>query len=173
MARKFSQRSLDNLKGVHPDLVRVVTRALQTSPVDFTVLEGRRTLERQKELFKQGASKTLDSRHIQGMAVDLLPINPSTGKGEFDWDLYHKLAPAVKEAAKAENVPIVWGGDWKSFMDGPHFELPKSVYPNGMKWDLPVPPSPVEDIDVLEEAVADLLVEYTEKLTNLLRKENV
>lgn len=128
MTRKFSQRSLNSLRGVHPDLVKVIERALQTSPVDFIVIEGLRTQERQKELVASGASQTMNSRHITGHAVDLLPIGPN-GRGEFAWPLYHRLAPAVKAAADELGVSIRWGGDWKSFPDGPHFELERGVYP--------------------------------------------
>jgi peptidoglycan LD-endopeptidase CwlK len=127
--RQFSKRSLDNMRGIHPDLRRVMDRALQESPVDFTVIEGLRTKERQAQLVASGASRTMNSRHITGHAVDLLPIDPATGRGEFAWPLYHKLAPAVKAAAAAEGVAIKWGGDWKSFKDGPHFELDRATYP--------------------------------------------
>ena len=129
MARTLSERSKRSLTGVHPDLVRVIQRALQISPVDFTVIEGLRTQARQKELFAQGATKTMNSRHLTGHAVDLLPINPKTGKGEFAWPLYDLLAPAVKAAAAELGVAITWGGDWKTFKDGPHFELTHEAYP--------------------------------------------
>lgn len=130
MTRKFSKRSLDNLKGIHPDLRRVMDRALQDSPIDFIVIEGLRTRKRQQELVSSGASKTMNSRHLTGHAVDLLPIGDN-GKAEFAWPLYERLAPAVKQAAKDEGVSIVWGGDWKSFRDGPHFELDREVYKEG------------------------------------------
>lgn len=130
MNRKWSERSLGNLSGIHPDLRRVIDRALQTSPLDFIVIEGLRTAARQKQLVASGASKTLNSRHITGHAVDLMPIGPD-GKAAFDWPLYHKLGPAVKQAAKDLGVAIVWGGDWRTFKDGPHFELDRKVYPAG------------------------------------------
>ncbi len=125
--RKYSQRSLNSLRGVHPDLRRVIDRALQDSPLDFVVIEGLRTLKRQKELKASGASQTLDSRHITGHAVDLLPVGP--GGPAFDWPLYDQLGPAVKDAAEKEGVTLTWGGDWKSFRDGPHFELDRAAYP--------------------------------------------
>lgn len=125
--RKYSQRSLDSLKGIHPDLRRVVDRALQESPLDFIVIEGVRSEARQRELVASGASQTMNSRHITGHAVDLLPIG-SNGP-EFAWPLYHKLGPAVEAAAKAEGVEITWGGRWRSFKDGPHFELDRHTYP--------------------------------------------
>ena len=128
MSRKFSTRSLNNLRGIHPDLRRVMDRALQESPLDFIVIEGLRTKERQAQLVAQGASRTMNSRHITGHAVDLLPIGPD-GRAAFDWPLYNRLAPAVKAAAQAEGVKIVWGGDWSTFRDGPHFELDRNAYP--------------------------------------------
>lgn len=66
-------RSLLRLQGVHPSLVRVVKRAIRITPVDFTVLEGVRSRERQAELVRIGASKTMNSRHLTGHAVDLAP----------------------------------------------------------------------------------------------------
>ncbi len=126
--RTWSKRSLKALEGIHPDLRRVFDRALQESPLDFVVIEGLRTVERQRQLVRAGASKTMNSRHITGHAVDIVPVGPN-GKIAFDWPLYHRIAPAVKAAAKAEGVAIVWGGDWKSFRDGPHFELDRRVYP--------------------------------------------
>lgn len=118
--------SLDKLKGVHPDLVRVIKRAAATTKVPFIVVEGLRTLTRQKELLKAGATTILNSRHITGHAVDIVPI--VNGKARWDWPLYRKLAPFVFAAAKAEKVPVEWGGDWKSFPDAPHWQLPRKLY---------------------------------------------
>ena len=126
--RSYSKRSLNSLQGIHPDLRRVIDRALQDSPLDFAVIEGLRTKKRQEQLVASGASQTMRSRHLTGHAVDLLPIDPSTGRGDFSWPLYDQLGPAVKKAAAREGVPIIWGGDWKSFKDGPHFELDRRVY---------------------------------------------
>lgn len=142
MSRKWSDRSLASLEGIHPDLRRVMDLALQSSPLDFIVIEGRRTEARQKQLVASGASHTMNSRHLTGHAVDLLPIGPD-GKSAFDWPLYHRLAPAVKQAATDLGVKIVWGGDWKSFKDGPHFELDRTVYPAGQAF--PVASKPVAD----------------------------
>jgi peptidoglycan LD-endopeptidase CwlK len=125
----LGQRSLNRLEGVHPDLVRVVKKAAVLSDLDFTVLEGLRTVERQKQLVAQGASRTMNSRHITGHAVDLAPM--IGGKVSWDWPLYHRLAKIVKSAAADEKVPLVWGGDWRAFKDGPHWELPWKFYPKG------------------------------------------
>ena len=136
-------RSLARLEGVHPDLVRVVKKAAAMSDMDFTVLEGLRTVERQKQLLANGATKTMNSRHLTGHAVDLAPV--IDGKVSWDWPLYHRLADVMRSASIRENVPIRWGGTWKlltaiqgpitakvlsrSFPDGPHFELPRAAYP--------------------------------------------
>lgn len=125
-------RSKTRLVGVHPDLVKVVERAIQLSTVDFTVLEGIRTPERQRTLVEIGASQTLNSRHLRGAdgfakAVDLGAW--VGGEVRWDWPLYHKIAAAMKEAARQVGVPIEWGGDWSTFKDGPHFQLPKKEYP--------------------------------------------
>lgn len=129
MSIVLGQRSLSRLEGVHPDLVRVVKKAASMSSLDFTVLEGLRTQARQKQLMELGATKTMNSRHLTGHAVDLAPMVGGTVR--WDWPLYHQLAVIVKDAAKSENVPIQWGGDWKSFKDGPHWELPWKQYPKG------------------------------------------
>ncbi|MDH5626445.1 MAG: M15 family metallopeptidase [Nitrospira sp.] len=127
MTFKFSKRSLSRLEGVHPDLVNVVHRALTKTTVDFGVSEGVRTLERQRKLVASGASTTMRSRHLTGHAVDLVAYIGSDIA--WDWPLYRKIADAMKEAAEELNVPIEWGGDWRTFKDGPHFQLPWKDYP--------------------------------------------
>lgn len=127
MTYELSARSESRLSGVHPDLVRVVRRALNLSEVDFAVVEGLRTSERQAELLKAGASTTLNSRHITGHAVDLAPV--IGGEVRWDWPPFYKIAAAMKAAAAQEKVAIEWGGDWTKFKDGPHFQLPRKAYP--------------------------------------------
>jgi peptidoglycan L-alanyl-D-glutamate endopeptidase CwlK len=127
MSFALGARSKERLKGVHPDLVRVVERAIQLTEVDFTVLEGLRTAARQQQLVKSGASKTLRSRHLTGHAVDLAAV--IDGEVRWDWPLYHRIAKAVKQAAAELKVPIEWGGDWRTFKDGPHWQLPWKQYP--------------------------------------------
>ncbi len=119
----LSKTCLARLQGVHPDLVRVIRRAAAETRVPFAVVEGLRTLERQKQLKAAGATKILNSRHITGHAVDLVPL--IDGKARWDWPLYHRLAPVIRAAARAEKVPLEWGGDWKSFPDAPHWQLPR------------------------------------------------
>lgn len=122
--KKFvlSKLSLSRLEGIHPDLVKVVKRAIEITEVDFRVSEGLRSKSRQAELVKVGASQTNNSRHLTGHAVDLVAMIGLEVR--WDWPLYHKLADAMKQAAKELNVPIEWGGDWRTFKDGPHFQLP-------------------------------------------------
>lgn len=127
MSFTLSVRSKQRLEGVHPDLVRVVQKALTLSQIDFAVIEGLRTKARQAELMAAGASKTMNSRHITGHAVDIAPV--IGGKIRWDWPLFDELAIAFKLSATQECVPIVWGGDWVSFKDGPHFELDRRKYP--------------------------------------------
>lgn len=135
---KLNDRSVARLEGVHPDLVKVVYTAATLCPVGFgfVVTEGVRSRTRQAELVARGASKTMNSRHITGHAVDLavwLDLDgddvPDGGEIRWDWPLYEKLAGIVKEAAQIEGVAIAWGGDWLKFKDGPHFELSHKVYP--------------------------------------------
>lgn len=124
---KLGKRSLANLQGVHTDLARMVQRAIQITEVDFTVIEGLRTMERQRQLVKQGASQTLNSRHLTGHAVDLAAwVN---GTISWEWPHYREIARAMKQAAQELNIPIEWGGDWVTFKDGPHFQLPWEQYP--------------------------------------------
>ncbi len=127
MEFSLSKRSLERLALIHPDLRKTVQLAILHSHVDFGVSEGLRTLERQKQLFKSGATTTLQSRHLTGHAVDLVAY--VDGEVRWDWPLYHKIADAMKAAADGLNIPIKWGGDWKSFPDGPHFQLRWRDYP--------------------------------------------
>ena len=149
----ISSRCELRLAGVHPDLVRVVRNAAAGGAI-FRVTEGLRTLERQRQLVAEGKSQTMDSRHLTGHAVDVVPLD-SAGDVSWAWGLYFPLADAFRAAAIAEGVPIVWGGAWgqemaeyatakagqaayvarmreqdrKPFLDGPHFELARAAYP--------------------------------------------
>lgn len=127
MAYKLSKRSTDNLIGVHPDLVAVVRRAIELTEVDFSVTEGLRSVARQRILVNKGASTTMNSRHITGHAVDLAAW---IGREiRWDWPLYYKIADAMFAAADELGITIEWGGNWKKFKDGPHFQLPHKEYP--------------------------------------------
>lgn len=137
MIAKLSLKSLARLDGVHPDLVRVVERAISLTTVDFAVSEGVRTPERQAVLVAQGFSKTLQSKHLlqpdgYGHAVDVVAVGDLDKNGVIDaqdtkhtWDraLYEEIARAFDQASLELGVSIRWGGRFKSFFDGPHFEL--------------------------------------------------
>ncbi len=127
MGFELGVASRGRLAHVHGDLARVVERAIAISDVDFRVLEGVRTRARQKALVAAGASRTMNSRHLTGHAVDLGAL--VNGRIAWDWPLYTKIAHAMKRAAHEAAVPIIWGGDWPRFRDGPHFELLRAAYP--------------------------------------------
>ena len=120
----LSFRSRQRLSGVHPDLVAVVKRAIEITKQDFSVIEGIRSVERQRELLKSGASTTMNSRHLTGHAVDLAPYPVS-----WDWEYFYPMADAMKQAAEELDVDLEWGGDWKTSKDGPHFQLSRKSYP--------------------------------------------
>lgn len=127
MSFRLSSRSRARMKGVHPELVAVVEDAIRLTAVDFMVTEGLRTPVRQAALVRAGASRTLNSRHLTGHAIDIAAL--VDGKVRWDWPLYPRIAEAFKRAAAARGVRIIWGGDWPHLRDGPHFELDRKVYP--------------------------------------------
>lgn len=124
---KLSKRSLRNLKGVHPDLVQVVKEAIRITRQDFTVIEGLRSIERQRELVNKGMSKTMNSRHLTGHAVDIIPY-PIPG----DWSRYTKehwddVYNSMKIAAQSLGVKLNYGYEWG--WDKPHYQLDWKDYP--------------------------------------------
>jgi peptidoglycan L-alanyl-D-glutamate endopeptidase CwlK len=127
----LTPRDKERLKGVHPDLVRIVERASERAK--FMVVQGLRTPEEQRRLYELGKSKTLKSRHLTGHAVDLAPLVDLDGDGdqELSWEPEHfwPISEAMKGAAEFLDIPIVWGGDWVSWKDCPHFELNRKDYP--------------------------------------------
>lgn len=125
---RFSQRSESNLNGVNPNLVKVIRRALELTPVDFIVIEGLRTQARQKELVATGKSQTMNSRHLTGNAVDIIPVNTTWNIEEFK-----PLLKAVKQAGDEQGLKLRFGINWKDdpslpietkFIDAPHIEIP-------------------------------------------------
>lgn len=134
---QFGKRSLESLKGVHPDLVKVMTEAIKSTPIDFTITDGGRTTAQQQALYAQGRAKPgqivtktdgvkKKSNHQAKSdgyfyAVDLYPyIN---GKIDFnDTKSLEIIAAHIKSIAKSLNIKIGWGGDWKGSWDKPHFE---------------------------------------------------
>jgi peptidoglycan L-alanyl-D-glutamate endopeptidase CwlK len=121
MGFALGSRSKERLVGVDPRLVKVVERAIELTEIDFTVLEGIRTPERQKQLVAEGFSQTLKSKHLTGHAVDLGAL--VNGTVSWDKEPYYKIEKAMKQAAQELNIKVRWGGDFKSFFDAPHWEL--------------------------------------------------
>ena len=146
---QLSERSLSRLEGVQEPLVQVVKQAITTTTVDFGVICGMRTEAEQKVLFDKGASKTMNSKHLEGKAVDLMAY--IDGRGTWELNVYDEIADAMKAAAKLHDVKIRWGAAWtvyslgdydgtsedammeyidirraegkRPFIDAPHFEL--------------------------------------------------
>lgn len=125
---RLSRRSEENLRGVHSDLVKVVHRALEITDIDFMVIEGKRNEARQRQLVASGKSQTMNSRHLTGHAVDCAPLVNNQIPWN-DWSYFKQVADAVMQAAKELSVDIEWGGNWKTFKDGPHFQLTHKAYP--------------------------------------------
>ncbi len=154
---QLSAKSLKNLEGVHPDLQKAVLRAIQITDVDFGVGEGLRSKEQQAKEVAEGSSRTMNSRHITGHAVDLVCY--VNGKVSWDWPMYGRIALAMKHASKELGIPLNWGGVWDkelselsdvpyndhveymerflqankrhALADGPHFQLTRQAYPAG------------------------------------------
>ena len=118
---KLSKKSLGKLDEVNPDLQKLVKNAIGLSTIDFGISEGMRTKERQQILYDTGKSQTMNSRHLTGHAVDVYAWKDGAVSWEFED--YETINVAFSQAAKLTNTPYVWGGSWKSFKDGPHFEL--------------------------------------------------
>lgn len=116
--RQFSERSQQHLSEIHPDLYEVVFLARLMSKVPFEITDGRRTIEEQRHYYETGKSQTMNSKHLTGHAVDVVPI-PVT----WDKEAFLPIAEAMKKASDILDIPIVWGGDWRTFKDYPHFEL--------------------------------------------------
>lgn len=130
MMASFGQRSLERLAEVHPDIREVLDEAIQY--MDFTVLEGVRSIERQRNLYDSGASETMNSKHLiqedgYSHAVDIAPY-------PIDWDdknRFFYLAGLVMGIAEMKGIKLIWGHDWDgdedfeehSLKDGPHFQL--------------------------------------------------
>ncbi len=117
----LSKRSVNRMAGLHPDLIRVVSLAIGYTEIDFAVTEGMRSAERQEMLVAEGKSMTLHSKHLSGRAVDVVAL--IDGKASWDMEDYKVISVAFKKAAKELDIAIEWGGDWKNFKDGVHFEL--------------------------------------------------
>jgi peptidoglycan L-alanyl-D-glutamate endopeptidase CwlK len=154
MGFKLTPKDLELIADLHPSIRAVILETAHRSPFRFRVIEGRRTLTRQKKLLASGASTTLNSRHLTGHAIDIVPYFDSDEDGDIDgddlyaWPLYYRLAPIVKAVAKEYGIALEWGGDWRTFKDGPHWQLAWAKHPADEKFDgtvrLPSQPGPVK-----------------------------
>lgn len=118
--RKFSQRSLDNLYGLHPHLVVLATTLLHESPFDFAVIQGMRTKAEQRVMVDNGVSWTMNSRHLTGHAFDFMVWH--NGRGTWEAEYYKRVGKVAQELSGYFDIPITWGGEWSTF-DGGHIEL--------------------------------------------------
>lgn len=124
---RFSERSLQHLKGVHPHLQVLVNRSIKITPIDFSITAGLRSIDTQRQLVAAGKSLTMNSRHLTGHAVDIAAFVEN--KVSWEWYNYEIIASAFKQAALETGIPVEWGGDWKKFKDGVHFQLPFNDFP--------------------------------------------
>lgn len=154
----LSRASLIRLDNAHPDLQKLVLTAITLTKIDFRVEETLRTPARQAQLVARGASQTMNSRHLAGgdglsRAVDLVALEDD-GDVSWQWPDYFLIAEAMRTASMNLKIPVEWGGHWellhetpdlhdaqeryiarkraegkKPFIDGPHFQLPRDVYP--------------------------------------------
>lgn len=120
MGYSLGEKSREHLKGVHPNLVKVVERAIELTEQDFIVFEGLRTLATQQAYLKRGVTRTLKSMHLPqpdglGHAVDLVPW--VAGGPRWEWPPIFQIAVAVDQAATELKVPLTWGGVWDRRMD--------------------------------------------------------
>ena len=139
----LTKRDVERIKECHPDIQKVFLKYARITKQPFVVIDGARTIEEQKRNVARGASKTMRSRHIPGAngfshAIDIAPL--VNGKISWDWDYYYPMAEDIKSVAKELGIPLEWGGDWRSFKDGPHWQLPWATYP---------PDKPVEQSDTV------------------------
>lgn len=133
MSRTWDQISVERLKGVHPDLRKVADAVLQVAPWPLRVTEGLRTLERQKQLVAMKASKTMNSRHLTGHAIDVVPYVDLDRDGKieteelYNKELFKQLISIAKDCAEKLGIEMTWGYDWG--WDMPHWELNRRYYP--------------------------------------------
>jgi len=149
----WGKSSLNELKGVDKRLVECATLALtKYSLQDYRCYDGLRTPAEQAKHVKAGNSRTMQSKHLDGLAVDLVPV--IGGILKWDWNGCYKIAYAMDQAATELGIAhlITWGGAWdrklsdfggnerayqaeveaykirhsgSDFIDGPHFEILK------------------------------------------------
>lgn len=126
---ELSKRDRDRLKGVHPDLIRVVERAAKLTSRPFFIIQGLRTIAEQKRNVARGKSQTMRSRHLTGHAVDIGLYRPDGKTLDWNLDSFGAFNVVMQDASKIEKVPVTWGGSWQTIKDGDHWELPRDKYP--------------------------------------------
>jgi peptidoglycan L-alanyl-D-glutamate endopeptidase CwlK len=150
----LTDRDRQRMAGVHSDLVRLV-EAASNAGVRFTVIEGVRSLERQKKLFAERKTQTMRSRHLTGHAVDIAPLADTDSDGDTEpswyWPDYYAMAPKVKAIADEIGVRVEWGGDWSTFKDGPHWQIPWNATPTMVAAAAPPEPATPEPLDMNPE----------------------
>lgn len=131
MSYSLGERSQENLTethngvGVHSDLVRVVYGAIKETTQDFTVIDGMRTLSEQRKLVARGVSRSMNSRHLTGDAVDIIPYPIPRDWSRYTYSQWTEISRAMKLSAKRLGIRIEWGGDWRNGWDKPHYQLPR------------------------------------------------
>ena len=127
MGYKLGKKSMGQLVGLYPDLSFAVTEAIKITAQDFMAFDGVRSTAQQRKLVAKGASKTMDSYHLYGLAVDLVPyIN---GQPRWEEKPCKVINKAMNSVIKAHGLAIDWGyGMWG--WDMPHYQLTgmKKVY---------------------------------------------
>ena len=118
----LSERSMNNLKGVNKDLVKVIQTAIVNSPYDFVVTEGIRSAAKQAEMLRTKKSQVRHSKHQDGLAVDIMAYDEN-GKGTWEHTYYEAINRHIQEIANLEGVTITWGGSWTTLKDGVHFQI--------------------------------------------------
>lgn len=148
----LTERDKQRLVGVHTDLVRLV-HACDAAGLKFAVIEGVRSLERQKKLFAEGRTRTMNSRHLTGHAVDLAPLADTDGDGDAEiswyWPDYDRFGPKVEAIAADLGIRVEWGARWPGFKDGPHWQIPWNATPTAVA--AAPAPEPAQPIDMRPE----------------------
>ncbi len=130
--QRFNAESLRIVQGIHPDLLKVVARAVEISDHKFQVVPkngGMRSAEMQRKLKRKGASKAKLGRHTIGYAIDLVPVDDEGQPNFRNLKGFDEIKRAMKLASEELGIPIDWGGSWKKLVDKPHYELNRKVYP--------------------------------------------
>ena len=118
---ELSELSKKRLEGVDECLKAIVIECAARCLFPFNVSEGLRSVEQQREYVRQGKSRTMNSKHLTGKAVDLYPL--SMDRKQVDWSMFEELADLMFQVASDQGTEIVWGGHWKTFVDKCHFQL--------------------------------------------------